>query len=252
MDCSGNITTKKVTMENSIYLALSKQMVLRTNMDVVSNNIANMNTSGFRGQNPVFEEFLSDPRGSDDALSFVYDYGQYQMTDPGSFEQTGNPLHVALNGDGYMSVEMPGGQVGYTRDGNFQKRSDGTLVTSAGYAVIGQGGPITIPNDATEIRIDQKGIISDQNGPVGQLGIVEFENVQDLEAVGNNLYTTQGATRPSENTTVEQGFIEGSNVKPVVEMTNMIKILREFQSTQNVLKTEHERLRSAIQKLTQA
>ena len=131
-------------MENSIYLGLSRQMVLQTNMDIVSNNIANMSTSGFRAQNPVFEEYLSDPRYNDDPLSFVYDYGQYQMTSPGSLEQTGNPLNVALNGDGFMGVQMPGGQTGYTRDGNFYKTADGTLVNSANFPILGQGGPITI------------------------------------------------------------------------------------------------------------
>jgi len=238
-------------MENSIYLGLSRQMVLRTNMDIVSNNIANMNTSGFRGQNPVFEEYISDPRYNDDPLSFVRDYGQYQMTSPGPMEQTGNPFHVALNGPGFMGVEMPGGQTGYTRDGNFYKREDGVLVTTAGYPVMGQGGPINIPASATEISIDERGVISDQNGTIAQIQVVEFENEQDLEPVGNNLYKTDGETLEANNTTVAQGFLEGSNVNSVVEMTRMIEILRDFKSTQKVLETEHERLRGAIQKLTQ-
>ena len=238
-------------MENSIYLGLSRQLVLQTNMDIVSNNIANMNTTGFRAQNPVFEEYLSDPRHADDPLSFVYDYGQYQMTTPGSLEQTGNPYHVGLNGPGFMAVEMPGGQTGYTRDGNFQTRSDGTLVTSAGFPVLGQGGPLLIPASATEISIDEKGVVSDQNGSIGQLQIVEFENVQDLEPVGNNLYKTDSATKPAEETVSQQGFIEKSNVNSVVEMTRMIRILRDFQSTQKLLDNEHNRLRSAIEKLTQ-
>lgn len=238
-------------MENSIYLGLSRQMVLRTNMDIVSNNIANMNTTGFRGQNPVFEEYLSDPRYGTDPLSFVYDYGQYQRTSEGPMQQTGNPFHVALNGPGFMAVEQPGGGTGYTRDGNFQKRADGTLVTSSGFPVLGQGGPITIPADATEISIDENGAISDQNGVIGQLQISEFENVQDMEPTGNNLYTTEAAPLEPVNTVARQGFLEGSNVEPVVEMTNMIEILRDYQGTQRLLQTEHERLRSAIQKLSQ-
>ncbi len=238
-------------MENSIYLGLSRQMVLQTNMDIVANNIANMNTTGFRGQNPVFEEYLSDPRYADDPLSFVYDYGQYQMTSQGSFEQTGNPFNVALNGPGYMGVEMPDGETGYTRDGNFQKTADGTLVNSSGLPILGSGGPIVIPANATEITIDEKGVVSDQNGPVAQLMIVEFENVQELEPAGHNLYTTDGNSTLAENTTAAQGFLESSNVQPVVEMTRMIEILRDFQSTQKLLEGEHERLRSAIQKLTQ-
>ncbi len=226
-------------------------MVLKTNMDIVSNNIANMNTTGFRGHNPVFEEYISDPRHNDDPLSFVYDYGQYQMTTPGSLEQTGNPFHVGLNGSGFMGIEMPGGETGYTRDGNFQRRADGALVNSSGYPVLGQGGPLILPQSATEIVIDESGIVSDQNGTIGQLQIVEFENVQELEAVGNNLYKTDSEANPAQETVARQGFLEKSNVNSVVEMTRMIKILRDYQSTQKLLESEHDRLRSAVQKLTQ-
>lgn len=238
-------------MENSIYLGLSRQMVLQTNMAIVSNNVANMNTTGFRGQNPVFEEYLSDPRYGDDPLSFVTDYGQYDQTSPGPMEQTGNEFNVALNGPGFMGVQMPGGETGYTRDGNFQKTQDGTLVNSSGFPIMGQGGPITIPASARRISIDERGMVSDQNGIIGQLQIVEFEDPQELAPVGNNLHTTDAPTQEATKTRAQQGFLEGSNVNSVVEMTRMIEILRDFQSTQKLLESEHDRLRSAIQKLTQ-
>lgn len=238
-------------MENSIYLGLSRQNVLRTNLDIVANNIANMNTSGFRGQNPIFEEYISDPRYNEDELSFVYDYGQYQLTTPGSLTQTGNEFNVALNGPGFMGVEMPNGETGYTRDGNFQKSATGQLVNSSGDPIMGQGGPINIPDSATEISIDEKGFVSDQNGVIGQLLIVEFDNVQTLEPIGNNLYAAKAPPIEAKNTVAQQGFLEGSNVNTMVEMTRMIEILRDYQSTQKIVETEHERLRSAIQKLSQ-
>ena len=238
-------------MENSIYLALSRQMALQNNMDVVANNIANMNTTGFRGQNPVFKEYIMDPANNGDPLSFVSDYGEYQLTDPGSLTQTGNKLDVALVGDGFMTVQMPDGSTGYTRDGSFHLRSDGTLVNSVDMPIMGGSGMIVLPADASQISIDENGVISDEEGPVGQLGIVEFANVQTLVPVGHNAYTSTEASVPPQNTTVAQGFIEGSNVKPIVEMTRMIEILRDFQATQNVLKTEHDRMREAIQKLTE-
>jgi flagellar basal-body rod protein FlgF len=239
-------------MENSIYLGLSRQMTLRTNMDIVANNIANMNTNGFRAQNVLFEEYISDPRYGDDPLSFAYDYGEYQNTDAGSQEQTGNPMDVALSGPGFMGVQMANGQIGYTRDGNFQMRADGALLTSGGDQVMGQGGPITIPAGSSEVVIDERGIISNQNGQIGQLQVVEFANVQTLKPVGNNLYTTTSPTIAATNTSVQQGYLEGANVKPVVEMTRMIEILRDFQSVQKLMETEHDRLRSAVQKLTQS
>jgi len=221
-------------------------------MDIVANNIANMSTSGFRAQNPLFEEYLTDPRYNDDPMSFVYDYGQYQMTSQGSVQKTDNPFNVALNGPGFIGVQTPNGETAYTRDGNFQKREDGTLVTSSGLPVLGDGGPIVISNDATELNIDEKGNISDQNGPVARIMIVEFENVQELTPTGNNLYATEGDTVPAENTRVAQGYLEGSNVNSITEMTRMIEILREYQSTQKLLESEHERLRGAIRTLTRA
>ena len=237
-------------MENSIYLALSRQMVLQTNMDIVANNIANMNTNGFRGQSPLFEEYISDPRYNDDPLSFVADYGQYQLTAPGPLTQTGNPLHVAMAGKGYMGVQMPSGDVGFTRDGNFQKRADGTLVNSAGYPVMGQGGPILIPENSTEVSIDERGMISNQDGQIGQLMVVEFDNEQVLVPTSNNTYSSPDPGRPAQETTVQQGFLEGSNVNPITEVSRMVEVLRNFQGTQKILETEHDRLRSAIQKLT--
>lgn len=246
-------------MENSIYLALSRQMVLRTNMDTIANNIANMSTSGFRAQNLLFEEYLSDPSGktTDDAagddLSFVYDRGQYQTTAPGSLRFTGNPLNAALAGPGFFGVQGPNGETMYTRAGEFEKAPDGTLVTTGGFAVAGQGGgAITIPANSTELHIDETGAITNQNGQIGQLMVTEFENVQKLEPFGNNLYRLPNgeAANAATNTRVKQGEIEGSNVQAVVEMTRMIETLRSFQSNQNLLRTENDRLRSAIQKLT--
>ena len=237
-------------MENSIYLGLSRQSVLRTNMDIVANNVANMNTTGFRAQNILFEEYISDPARNDDPLSFVYDYGEYQNTSAGSHTQTGNPLNVAVSGPGFIAIQAPGGQTAYTRDGNFHMMPDGTLATSSGYPVLGAGGPIAIPAGSTEIVIDRNGVVMNQNGQLGQIQLVEFQNVQNLEAMGNNLYKTTAPVIQAAQSKLEQGFLEGSNVNPIIEMNRMIEILRDFQSTQRLLDTENERLLTAVQKLT--
>lgn len=221
------------------------------NMNTVANNIANMNTTGFRAQNLMFEEFIADPRKTDDPLSFVYDQRQYQTTDPGPMKQTGNPLNVALNGPGFIAVEAADGEIGYTRDGNFLLSGDGTLTNQSGLPILGDGGPIVIPEGSIDISIDERGFVSDQAGVIARLQVVEFENPQELEPFGDNTYITNGATLPPNNTTVQQGFLEGSNVNGIKEITNMIEVLRHFQSTQNVLDQEHERLRSAIETLTQ-
>ncbi len=240
-------------MENSIYIGLSKQVVLQRNMDIIANNVANMNTNGYRGQNMIFSEYISDPKGQDDPLSFVIDHGQYQITDPGSIRITENPLDVSLTGPGFLGIQAPDGEVAYSRDGHFQQGLDGALVTGSGLAVVDQGGsPIILPPGSTEINIDKKGIISNQDGAVGQLMVVEFEDIQKLEQLGNNLYRTDTPPTPAEKTTVTQGTLETSNIKPVIEMTRMIATLREFQGVQKVLQTENERLRGAIQRLTQS
>lgn len=238
-------------MENSIYLGLSRQVTLRTNMGITANNIANMNTPGYRGQNMLFAEYLSKPRGYDDPLSFVYDRGQYQITDEGPMQQTDNPLDIALVGPGFFGVDGPGEGPAYSRAGNLKIGTDGTLQTSGGFPVLDEGGaPIAIPENASEVKIDKRGVISTQDGQIGRIQIVEFGNIQDLEALGNNLYTTDAAATPSDKTTVQQGFVEGSNVNAILEMTNMIEISRSFQSMQNALQSENERLRKAIQSLT--
>lgn len=237
-------------MENSIYLGLSRQITLQTNLDIVANNIANVNTSGYRAQSPMFEEYLTDPRGNGDPLSFVLDYGQFSSTAPGPMTQTGNSFNVALNGPGFLTVQLPDGTLAYTRDGDFQKNQQGQLLTSSGYPVVGAGGPITVPSDSTEFIVDERGVISDQTGQIGRLNIVEFENLQSLKPTGGNAYTSKDQPIEAEKTTVAQGFLEGSNVQPVVETTRMIKILRQFQSVQRMLEAEHERQRTAIQRLT--
>lgn len=239
-----------VAMENSIYLGLSRQITLQTNLDIVANNIANVNTSGYRAQSPMFEEYLTDPRGNGDPLSFVLDYGQFSSTAPGPMTQTGNSFNVALNGPGFLTVQLPDGTLAYTRDGDFQKNQQGQLLTSSGYPVVGAGGPITVPSDSTEFVVDERGVISDQTGQIGRLNIVEFENLQSLKPTGGNAYTSKDQPIEAEKTTVAQGFLEGSNVQPVVETTRMIKILRQFQSVQRMLEAEHERQRTAIQRLT--
>lgn len=239
-------------MENSIYTGLSLQKALQAKMDIVANNIANISTPGYRGQNMVFTEYIAKTDNGDrlkDDLSMVLDYGQYQTTQPGPMRATGNPLDVALQGPGWMSVQTPQGLM-YTRAGNFQINVNGELVTGNGMPVGGEGGgTITIPAGTREVKIAKDGSVSTEQGQVGRIGVFEFENEQDLEANGNGLYSTKAQANPAANTEVVQGMLEGSNVQPVVEMTRMIDVLRSYQNTQKMLQSEHERQRTMIQRL---
>lgn len=237
-------------MENSLYIGLSKQVVLRENMDIIAQNVANVNTPGYRAQNMVFSEYIEDPRYMEEDMSLVLDYGQYQMTDPGSMKETGNPLDIALVGNGFIGIQTAGGEIQYTRAGHFTLDQDGVLRNPRGLAVMSDGGAeITIPNNAKEVVIDKKGVISTDQGQIAQLMIMEFANTQELNPAGNGLYRTDAAPIPSENTTVNQGYLEGSNVQAVVEMTRMIDVLRQYQAVQNMMQSEHERMRTANQRL---
>jgi flagellar basal-body rod protein FlgF len=237
-------------MENGIYIALSRQVALRSNLDTIANNIANMNTAGYRQQNMLFEEYLVKERSDFDPMSFVNNHAQYTSTEPGSMTQTGNPLDIAVAGPGFIGVQSPDG-IRYTRAGNFQMDANGQLLTSAGDPVADAGGAaITIPADSSEIKIDERGFVSNQDGQIGQIMIAEFADLRLMKPVGHTLYETTQPPLPPQNSKIKQGTLEGSNVKPVLEMTNMIDTLRTHQSVQNILQGENERLRTLIQRIT--
>ncbi len=236
-------------MENSIYVGLSGQVALEEKMALIANNVANINTPGYRGQNAVFKEFISDQRRMKEDVSLVYDIGQYEVTDPGPLKMTGNALDVALVGPGFMGVQTPQG-VHYTRAGNFTLNALGELVTARGQKVADQGGgTITVPADAKFISIDRKGVVSTDQGEVGTLMVAEFADYQKMEPTGNGLYKTDQPRTPAAGTKVVQGQLEGANVQAVVEMTRMIDVMREYQAVQNVMTTEHERQQRAIQRM---
>lgn len=237
-------------MENSVYVGLSKQVVLRQNMDIIAQNVANVNTPGYRGQNMIFSEYVEDPRFMKEDIAMVLDYGQYQITDPGNIKDTGNPLDIALVGNGFLGIQTPGGEIQYSRAGNLTQNEEGILMNARGMHVASTGGgDIVIPPEATEISIDRKGVVSTQDGPIGQMMLAEFANYQELNPTGNGLYQTNAAPLPADKTQVIQGKLEGSNVQAVVEMTRMIDVLREYQAVQNMMQSEHERLRSSAQRL---
>ena len=238
-------------MENSLYVGLSRQIVLRSSMEMISNNVANMSTPGYRAQNPMFKEFLSKPENDKEKLSMVQDYGQWQTTSPGPAQFTGGTYDVALSGPGFMGITTPTGEMMYTRAGNFTTNVENQLVTASGMVVAGNGGAITIPPTARDVKITEAGEVSADGNVVGQITIMEFENLQAMKPEGNGLYSAEGG-QPAVDTKMKQGMLEGSNVVPVLEMTRMIEILRDYQSTMKMVSSEDERQRGAIQKLANA
>ena len=237
-------------MENSLYVGLSGQVALQEKMALIANNVANVNTPGYRGQNAVFHEFISDQKRMKEDVSLVYEYGQYQVSDPGPIKQTGGALDVALVGPGFLGVQTPEG-VQYTRAGNFSLNALGELVNARGMKVADQGGgTISIPADAKYVNIDETGIVSTDEGPVGTLMVAEFTDYQKLEPAGNGLYKTEQPATPAADTRVKQGMVEGSNVQAVLEMTRRSDVLREYPAVQNMMQSEHTRQQTLIQRLS--
>ena len=238
-------------MESSLYVGLSRQMVLNDAMTMVANNVANANTAGYRTQNPMFEQYISKERYDKHDLSMVYDMGQYDTTQPGPVQLTGNPYDVALNGPGFIAITAPSGEMQYTRSGNFTVNSNNELVTSSGYKVSGPGGDaITIPTGAKEVKITAAGDVTADGNTVGTMGIFEFNNLQNLTPAGNGLYSSKDGGRPATETSVIQGSLEGSNVNAIQETTRMIEILRSYQSTMRMIENEQERQVNGIQTLS--
>lgn len=236
-----------------MYIGLSRLSALQENMNMIANNIANINTTGFKANKIVFAEYLDKPKGMKETLSMVEDYGNFRVKDSGPIKSTGNPLDVALQGTGYFGIQGPGGQTYYSRAGAFAISPEGVVVTQQGYPVLDNGGStITIPPTAKNILIDQQGQITSDEGQIGALMVQDFENIQKLKPVGNSLYSTDETGTPATTTKVIQGSLEGSNVQGVVEMTDMIEVSRAYQSVQKMLQNEHDRVRATIRAMTQA
>lgn len=237
-------------MENISYIGLSQQMALKQQMDISANNLANINTPGFKSQSILFLEYLNKPKQGE-GVKQVLDFGSYRDLSAGALRQTYNDLDVALHGDGYFAVQTEGGTTRYTRDGSFSLNASRELVNKSGYKVMGDGGPIVVQEGASKITITADGTVSTNLGEIGKLKVVTFDQPQKLVEIGENLYDGKNQPeKPVERLKVVQGSLEGANVNPVVEMNKMIEILRSYQATQRMLMNDHERIRSAIQKLT--
>jgi len=244
-------------MENTSYIALSRQTALWRQMDVVANNIANMNTPAYKGEHMVFTEYLARSRSADsafpDTLSYPMDLGSYRDTATGPMETTGNPLDLAITGEGYFEIETDFGRY-YTRNGRFMLNQDGMVVTTEGHPVLTrEGTPVFIaPNEKT-ISIAKDGSISTETGPVGQLRLVTFEDEQAMRRVQAGLYDAQDQEpQDVEAANVQQGAVEGSTVEPVVEMSRLIELQRAYESIQKMIETEGERQRNVIKTLSGA
>lgn len=256
----------------SLSTAGTGMLAQQTNVDVISHNIANMNTTAYKRQRAEFQDLLYQqisrpgaasgpdsmvPQGIQIGLG-VRTGGVYRILEQGTLTNTGNDYDLAIQGRGYFQVTLPGGETGFTRDGAFQISDQGELVTSDGYQV--QPG-ITIPQGAVGVSVSKTGEVQvtlagdPQPQTIGQIELATFVNEAGLEALGGNLFKETAASgaatvaAPGEPGfgTLNQGFVEASNVNPVAEITALITAQRAYEMNSRVVKTADEMLSTTSQ-----
>ncbi|MBV9556832.1 MAG: flagellar basal-body rod protein FlgF [Pseudolabrys sp.] len=251
-------------MQNALLVGLSRQVALQRELDVVANNIANMNTTGFKADGSLFEEYLSPIARADGVpvadsrVSFVRDRGTWHDLSQGPLERTGNPLDISIDGKAFLVVQTPRGER-YTRNGALQVNATGQLVTTDGNPVIGESGPITLQPTDRDVSISPEGTVSVREGKSiqdslrGKLKLVSFDDAQKAKLLkdGSGSFQAPDGVTPAVDKTsrIVQGSIEKSNVRGVVEMTRMIEISRSYTQVAAMLQQQQDMRTSAINKL---
>jgi flagellar basal-body rod protein FlgF len=241
-------------VDNAFLVAMSRHVALERQLDMVSNNIANLNTAGFKSSSAVFSEYMASSARENDFLPadapvhFVIDRTAFRNFSQGPVQQTGNPLDVAINGDAFLSVQTAGGER-FTRAGALQINAAGQLVTPEGAVVNGDNGPIIFQATDRSISISADGRISALEGLTnvealrGKLRLVTFARPQQLQSEGSNLFSALAGVAGQPATpavSVVQGAVEGSNVNGVAEMTRMIEINRTYSMIANLLQAQSD------------
>lgn len=242
-------------MDTTLYLTLSHQSAAEKKLDVLANNIANSNTTGFRRETVAFDEWVTVIAGgsapaSVRSLSYSRLVGVTMDFSDGALRPTHNPLDVAVQGPGFLTVQNAAGDTLYTRNGHLTLNDSGQLSTTDGYLVLDDGGvTILIDPQAKQITIAKDGTISTDLGPVTKMGLVEFPNPAVLERRGASLFSASERPVPAESSVILQGMIENSNVNPVLEMTQLISVSRGYQAVANIMKNYQDLRDQAIREL---
>ncbi|MBL4854223.1 MAG: flagellar hook-basal body complex protein [Robiginitomaculum sp.] len=250
-------------MDNSVYINLSRQSGLLKEMSVIANNIANVSTTGFRRQGAVFSEYViqAGARATGgavtDSLKNTVSMGRagahFNDFSSGGMEQTGGTYDFAIDGEGFFLIETPAGER-LSRAGRFMTNPDGMLITVDGYNVLDEGGaPIQIPPEAGLVTVGGDGSISVDGNPLGNIGVVTAP-AEMLARTGSNLWQVRegGQFEPLEAPRILQGFLESSNVKPIIEIARMIEVQRAYEAGQKLLDIEDERIGKTIRTVGQS
>ena len=236
-------------MDNAAYVTLTRMTGLRREMQVVANNIANASTTGFRREGMVFSEFVIGAGRTEPSLSMALGNTRQTFQQQGALEQTNGAFDLAVEGEGFFQLDTAQG-VRLTRAGMFTPNQAGELVNMDGHRLLDAGGAaVFVPPDADQITIARDGTVSADGDPIGQIGLVRPEDPVTMRRAEGTLFVVDGAIEPVEAPAILQGFLESSNVDPILEMTRMIEVQRAYERGQKLLESEDERIRSVVQTL---
>lgn len=237
-------------MDNSGYIGLSRQIGLQRELTAVANNLANMNTNGFRREGSIFAEHIEALQSENTSISMSTLSRRYVDLSAGELSITDQPLDVAIDGDGFFLVETPAGDR-LTRDGAFSLNADRELVNSQQLRILDEsGGAIAIPQGQNDIIVAEDGSIFAGGQPVGRLGVVVADPT-GLVREGGNLFEAQNGFTTAENPRVQQGVVEGSNVNAIEEMARLIEVQRTYEASKRFTEDENERITRTVRTIGQ-
>ncbi len=233
-------------MDNAGYTTLTRQAGLLREMQVVANNIANASTTGYRREGLIFAEHVAALNDGGPSLSMASGDAWMRDDAQGALERTGGSFDFAIEGEGFFLVMTPQGER-LTRAGAFTPGPEGELLAADGAQLLDAGGaPVFVPRDARAIGLGSDGTLSADGQPIAEIGIFRPLNPLDLSRQEGTRFATPSGWEPVEFPKVVQGFLEGSNVSPVSEITRMIEVQRAYELGQNFLDREDERIRAVI------
>ncbi len=236
-------------MNDASSVALSAQLAALHEADIIANNLANMSTTGYKGEHVAFAQFLSQS-GDGTPIAYVQEQGVARDPSQGTINTTNNRLDVAIRGEGYFTVQTPLGDR-YTRNGHFQLDTTGEIVTSQGYPVLSDSGsPLVVPQGSGEITIGGDGSVSTLQGQIGKIGLVTFPDQVAMTETTGGYFTTDQTTQPApEGTKLMQGSLEGSNVEPIIEITRLLSAQRNVDYSKTFVSTLASQTSNAIDRL---
>ena len=242
-------------MDNVLYVGLSRQMVLQHEIDIIANNIANVDTTGFKVEALMVQtdpEKMKQTPGSplNNSVKFPLDAGVVRDFTQGELKPTGGPLNLAIQGEGFFRIQTANGER-YTRDGSFTQDAQGRIVTADGDPLQGDGGDITLDPLKGPPSVSADGTVSQQGQRVGKVAMVTFSSLSALTKQGHGLFSndTNLTANPAVDAKVRQGMLEQSNVQPIMQITRLIQVSRAYENVSQMMDQSGQLSTNAVDRL---